>query len=121
MESTPIKVTLTYSTAFKRQLKRLGRKYRHIQSDISPVIDQLTQGDTPGEQVPDLDYTIYKARIRNTDAKRGKSGGYRIIYHLLTNSDCMLIAIYSKSKRVDISASEIKEIISEEEDRQSEP
>lgn len=121
MGSTPTKATLTYSSAFKRQLKRLSRKYRRVRSDIDPVIDQLIQGDTPGEQLPDLDYTIYKVRVRNTDAKRGKSGGYRIVYHLLTNSDRMLISIYSKSKQVDISASEIKEIISEEENRRSEP
>lgn len=120
MGSTPTKVTLIYSAAFKRQLKRLSRKYRHIRSDISPVIDQLIQGDTPGEQFPGLDYTIYKVRARNTDAKRGKSGGYRIVYHLPTDSDRMLVSIYSKSKQVDISASEIKEVISEEENRRSE-
>jgi mRNA-degrading endonuclease YafQ of YafQ-DinJ toxin-antitoxin module len=33
-----------YSDAFKRQLKRLSRRYRHIKNDIKPIIDALSAG-----------------------------------------------------------------------------
>ena len=73
-------VRLLFSTAFKRQLRDLARRYRNIRSDLLPVLDQLLAGQTPGDQVPGTGYAIYKVRLSNRDAKRGKSGGYRVIY-----------------------------------------
>jgi mRNA-degrading endonuclease RelE of RelBE toxin-antitoxin system len=75
-------VTVHYSDTFKRQLKRLSRKYRRIRSDVQPLIEQLEAGETPGEQIQGTGYTVYKAQLANTDAQRGKSGGYRAIYYL---------------------------------------
>ena len=40
-----------YSNAFKRQLKRLSRRYRHIKQDVKPIIDELADGNTPGDQI----------------------------------------------------------------------
>jgi mRNA-degrading endonuclease RelE of RelBE toxin-antitoxin system len=77
-------VIIRYSDAFKRQLRRLSRKYRHIRFDVQPLIEQLELGKTPGDQIPGIDHTVYKVRVKNSDAKRGKSGGYRIIYYLYT-------------------------------------
>jgi len=33
-----------YSEAFKRQLKRLSRRYRQIKNDIKPIVDALIDG-----------------------------------------------------------------------------
>jgi mRNA-degrading endonuclease RelE of RelBE toxin-antitoxin system len=57
--------------------------------------------------------TIYKVRIRNRDAARGKSGGYRVIYYLKTSSAVILITIYSKTEQSDITSVKIKQILSE--------
>jgi mRNA-degrading endonuclease RelE of RelBE toxin-antitoxin system len=54
-------------------------------------------------------------RVRNSAAKRGKSGGYRIIYYLETEIDILLVTIYSKTDQSDIAADEIRRIISKEE------
>jgi mRNA-degrading endonuclease RelE of RelBE toxin-antitoxin system len=70
---------VSYSGAFKRQLKRLARHNRHIRADIDPVIEQLGAGKTPGDRIRGLDYRLYKVRVRNTASTRGKRGGYRII------------------------------------------
>jgi len=107
-------VAVSYSDAFKRQLKRLSRRYRHIRADVQPVIDQLEAGQTPGDQVRGLGHTLYKVRARNTSAKRGKSGGYRIIYYLKTDTDVLLVTIYSKSEQSDVDADELVKIIREE-------
>jgi mRNA-degrading endonuclease RelE of RelBE toxin-antitoxin system len=96
---------------FQRNLKRLSKKYRNIRSDVSPLIEQLRNGNTPGDQVPGTGYTTYKARAANSDARRGKSGGYRIIYQLIDQEIALLLIIYSKSDQEDISASEIAAII----------
>ncbi|MFQ6007105.1 MAG: type II toxin-antitoxin system RelE/ParE family toxin [Woeseia sp.] len=104
-----------YAEAFKRQLKRLRRKYRRIRTDIEPLIEALSAGDTPGDQIQCIGYTVYKARVRNTDAGRGKRGGYRVIYYLADRDAVLLVTVYSKTEQSDISADQIQQIIEEEE------
>jgi mRNA-degrading endonuclease RelE of RelBE toxin-antitoxin system len=65
-----------YSEAFKRQLKRLSRRYRQIKKDIKPIVDALIAGKTPGDQITGTIYTLYKVRAKKSDSNRGKSGGY---------------------------------------------
>ena len=72
-------MVVRYTDAFKRQLKRLSKKYRRIRLDVAPIILSLESGETPGDQVQGTGLTIYKIRARNTDAQSGKSGGYRIL------------------------------------------
>jgi mRNA-degrading endonuclease RelE of RelBE toxin-antitoxin system len=74
-----------FTPEFKRNLRQLAKKYRHIRSDMQPVIDTLVAGELPGDQIPGIGFPVYKVRIRNTDARRGKSGGYRMIYYLPTD------------------------------------
>ncbi|MEW8025990.1 MAG: type II toxin-antitoxin system RelE/ParE family toxin [Candidatus Thiodiazotropha sp.] len=106
---------VSYSDAFKRQLKRLNRKYRRIRSDVEPLITQLEAGETPGDQIQGTGYTVYKVRVKNSDAQRGKSGGYRVIYYLATQDSVLLVSIYSKTEQSDIDDAEVARIISEEE------
>jgi len=107
-------VIVSYSDTFKRQVQRLSRKYRRIRSDVKPLIDQLEAGETPGDQVQGVGHTDYKARVRNSDAQRGKSGGYRIIYYLYTEESVLLVTIYSKTDQPDIDATELVGIIRQE-------
>ncbi len=86
-----------YSDAFKRQLKRLSRRYRHIRGDVQPLLDRLSVGETLGDRIQAPGYVLYKVRVRNSDAARGKSGGYRIIYYVQTERELLLVAIYCKS------------------------
>ncbi len=104
---------VSYSDAFKRQLKRLARHNRHIRADIQPVIEQLEAGETPGDQIRGLDYRIYKVRVRNTGSKRGKRGGYRIIYWLREDDDLLLVTVYSKTEQADITAEALRRIVGE--------
>jgi len=98
---------------FKRDLRILAKKYRSIRRDIQPVINQLETGELPGDKVTGIGYTIFKLRVKNSDIQKGKSGGYRVIYFLKTTDNIILVTIYSKSEREDISAKEIKQILSE--------
>lgn len=67
---------------FNRTFKRLRKKYPHIEADLHPLVHQLERGDTPGDQIQRVQFTVYKVRIPNSDARRGKRGGYRVIYYL---------------------------------------
>jgi mRNA-degrading endonuclease RelE of RelBE toxin-antitoxin system len=103
---------------FTQNIRRLKKKYRNILRDVKPTIEQLESGETPGDQVSGIGYPVFKVRVRNTDAQRGKSGGYRILYYLKTNTNILLLTLYSKSEQDDIAAEDLKSII-EEYDRQS--
>jgi mRNA-degrading endonuclease RelE of RelBE toxin-antitoxin system len=50
-------------------------------------------------------------RVKNSNVQKGKSGGYRIIYYLKTQTYIVLLTIYSKSEQSDITANQIKRII----------
>lgn len=71
---------ISFTPEFKRNLRQLAKKYHHIKSDLQPILDQLTGGGQPGDQVPRVRYEVFKVRAKNSDALKGKSSGYRLIY-----------------------------------------
>ena len=79
----------------------------------SKVIEQLEQGEQPGDQISGVGYAVFKVRVRNSDNQKGKSGGYRLIYYLETTTGIILLTIYSKSEQVDIEADELRKIITD--------
>lgn len=60
---------------FARVIKRLRKKYAHIQDDLAPIINALQSGETPGDQLQGVGVPIFKVRAPNQDARSGKSGG----------------------------------------------
>jgi mRNA-degrading endonuclease RelE of RelBE toxin-antitoxin system len=107
----PPPLQITFTPEFKRNLRQLAKKYRHIKSDVQPIIDQLAGGSKPGDQVPGVRYEVFKVRAKNSDAQRGKSGGYRVIYYVKTESERVLVTVYSKTEQADIAPAEIRQII----------
>src|SRR2546421_7705099 len=105
----PIRVE--YTPEFKRNLRQLAKRYRRIKPDVQPLLDELERRQTPGDQVPGVQYVVYKVRVRNSDSGKGKSGGYRIIYQQSTDETIVLVTIYSKTEQEDIAANEIRQIL----------
>lgn len=100
-----------FTGEFKRNLRQLAKKYRRIKQDIQPVLDELENGATPGDQIPGVSVIVYKVRARNSDTTKGKSRGYRIIYQHTPQDTIILITIYSKTEQSDISPRKIHAII----------
>jgi mRNA-degrading endonuclease RelE of RelBE toxin-antitoxin system len=97
--------------AFKREARALKKRYRNIESDLQTLIRQLQNGELPGDRIPGFaDYIVYKVRVKNSDLRKGKSGGYRVIYQSLT-SITVLLYLYVKSDQDDVTADEICAII----------
>ena len=84
---------VSISDRFESEIRQLGKRYRRIRLDIKPIIEQLEAGELLGDQVPNMDCDLFKVRIKNSDARRGKSGGYRIIYYLKTEDRILLVTI----------------------------
>ncbi len=112
MPTEPVKlIQVEFTPEFKRNLRTLAKRYRHIRSDVQPVIDQLQAGRIIGDRVSGLRYAIFKVRVWNSDIQKGKSAGYRLIYHLKRPTNIVLVTIYSKADQADISARQIRGII----------
>lgn len=89
-------------------------------ADHYPVLDQNSQhphrpggrfwiscgGETPGAtKCPGIGYdAVYKIGVANRDARRGKSGGYRVIYYPQTDVDGLPVTLYSKSDQAAVTA-----------------
>ncbi|MCL4251310.1 MAG: type II toxin-antitoxin system RelE/ParE family toxin [Anaerolineae bacterium] len=96
---------------FAAQVKRLRKKYPNIRLDLQPLIEQLERGETPGDRLQGQAGVAYKIRLPNRDARRGKRGGYRVIYYVPASEYVYLLTVYSKSEIDDISNSVIVELI----------
>lgn len=104
-------VQIRFTDDFQRQIRDLAKRYRKIRLDIQSSIELLETGAVIGEQVQGTGYTVFKVRIKNSDIQKGKSSGYRLIYHLESSNQILLLLIYSKSDKTDVTAAEIKEVI----------
>jgi mRNA-degrading endonuclease RelE of RelBE toxin-antitoxin system len=104
-------IKVVESAKFAKDVKNLKKRYRAIEVDIEPLITQLEAGETPGDMVTGNKYPVYKVRVKNSDIKKGQSGGYRVIYYIQTLESILLTTIYSKSDRANISNEEIEIII----------
>lgn len=100
-----------FTLPFKRRFKALAKRYRQIQTDIQPIVDELQAGNFVGDQISGIRATVFKIRAKNSDIPTGKSGGYRIIYQVLSAEHVLLLLIYAKSDQADVSLEEIENAI----------
>lgn len=97
---------------FRREYKRLRKKYQRLQETVQALVEQLQAGELPGELLQDVrEKTIYKVRLPNKDAGKGKSGGFRLIYYVWTEEGILLLSIYAKSDRENLTSAEIRQMI----------
>jgi len=104
-------ITIKATREFQRKVRSLAKKYRHIQSDLNPILEKLRQGEVLGNRIKGTEALVYKLRVKNRDVQKGKSGGYRLIYWLQTVDSIVLLDIYSKSEQDDIAVATIQKII----------
>jgi mRNA-degrading endonuclease RelE of RelBE toxin-antitoxin system len=108
-------ISIRFSNEFEEELYKLSKRFRKIRSDIQPVLEQLQQGNVVGDRMAGVgeEYAIYKVRVRNSNIQKGKSAGYRLIYQVESPTSILLLTIYVKSDKEDISVNEIREILDE--------
>jgi len=104
-------IQILASPDFKSQLRKLAKRYRSLRLDLQPLLDELQNGNFLGDQISGTNYATFKVRLKNSDIKKGKSAGYRVIYQLRDNTSALLVTIYSKSDESVLTAREIRAII----------
>ena len=112
-ESPSVQIDL--SPEYKQNLRDLSKRYRNIRSDTQAIIEELQAGNFIGDRIPGMgeNYVVLKVRVKNNNIQKGKSAGYRLIYQVESPTSLLLLSIYSKSDREDISPNEIFRILAE--------
>ncbi|MCL7988567.1 type II toxin-antitoxin system RelE/ParE family toxin [Sphingobacterium sp. lm-10] len=95
--------------SFDKQLKRLVKKYPSLKNEYIDLIDSLENNP---EQGTALGNRCYKIRLAISSKRKGKSGGARVIAHLVVEDDAVyLLAIYDKSQRSTLTDAELTELL----------
>ncbi len=91
---------------FKKQAKRLLKKYPSLKNELSVVVSLLETNPQSGES---LGNGCYKIRVSIASKGKGKSGGARIItYVRVVQKHIYLLSIYDKSEQSSISNKELE-------------
>lgn len=98
---------------FEKELDRLSGKYHRVTEEVAVLGDQLKRDERPGDKIPRVGYDVYKVRLKNPSAGRGKSGGFRVIYYVHVADFVLLLTIYSKSEYDDMSPARLRQLIEE--------
>jgi len=96
-------------SVFERQTKRLLKKYPSLKKEIQDLIKELKEVPKKGTSIG---HSCYKIRLAISSKGKGKSGGARVITHVLFKNDTVyLLSIYDKSDIANLTNKEILELI----------
>ncbi len=96
-------------SVFEKQLKRLSKKYPSLKNDLSSLITSLKQNPEQGDYIGNQ---CYKIRLAISSKGKGKSGGARVITHIVVaETTVFLLSIYDKSEQADIPVKEIDALV----------
>ncbi len=99
---------------FRSMLKKLGKTYRKVNDDVETLIAELETGERPGVLLQGVGgREVYKVRLPNTSARIGKSGGFRVHYHVGAEN-VSLFLIWSKSQVDDLPLALTLQVLEEE-------
>ena len=95
--------------SFVKSLKRLSKKYHSLKDDFRDFINNL---ELNPEQGTLLSNNCFKIRIAIKSKGKGKSGGARIITHVVIEEETVyLLSIYDKSEQISVTEKKKKKIL----------
>ncbi|PIX17900.1 addiction module antitoxin [Candidatus Desantisbacteria bacterium CG_4_8_14_3_um_filter_40_12] len=104
---------ICFSKPFKRSLQQLRKRYPQIQSDIESAIEVLFLHPSLGILIPHT-IGVRKLRVPSSNMARGKRGGFRLLYLLDIEKNCIiLLFVYAKPIRENLSQKEIESLVKE--------
>ncbi|NOS55494.1 MAG: type II toxin-antitoxin system RelE/ParE family toxin [Cyclobacteriaceae bacterium] len=94
---------------FKKQAKRLAKKYPSLPSELRELISSLEKSPAQGTMIG---RGCYKIRLSIASKSKGKSGGGRVITHLqVSKKKVYLLSIYDKSEMESITPSDLSGLL----------
>ncbi len=108
-----MKVSIFLHDEFKRQFRRLSKKYHSLTNDLETFQEELQKNPFQGS---DLGGGVRKIRMAIGSKGKGKSGGARVLtLNVLVSDDAnvTLLTIYDKEEIDNVSDNYIKWLVSE--------
>ena len=108
-------VEIIITDIFKREAKRLIKKYHSLKSELTSFEESLTNNPYQGILIAE---NVYKIRVAVKSKGKGKSSGLRVItyLHLVKREDeglsAFLLSIYDKSDIENLSEHQIEKMVS---------
>ncbi len=98
---------------FRSTVKNLRRRYRNVTHDFTDLIQDLRDGNTPGDRIQNVGGSeVYKVRLRNTSARLSKRDGFRVVYHVGEMAITLLV-ICQKPRCADVQPIRIRNLMRE--------
>lgn len=96
-------MAIFFTEYFKRQLKKLKKKFPHVKEDLLDVLETLHI-----ENEISIGRSIYKIRVGSRDMKKGKSGAFRCYVYLYWKKELLVpLCIYTKSEKETLTENEL--------------
>ncbi|MBI5414964.1 type II toxin-antitoxin system RelE/ParE family toxin [Candidatus Peregrinibacteria bacterium] len=93
-----------FTEYFKKQLRKLKKKYPQVNDDLLNVIELFDE-----KRAISIGRSIYKIRIPSSDMKKGKLGGFRAYVYFYVAKDLLLpLCMYAKSETEAITENELE-------------
>lgn len=110
-----MRVEIVNHIEFKRNFKRLAKKYRSLPKDYEKLLNSIEENPLQGDS---LGNNTYKVRMAIASKGNGKSGGARVITYAVTaltpdEYRVTLLTIYDKSEMESVRDTYIQSLISE--------
>lgn len=99
---------IEYSDSFLKEAKKLSKKFKHLKRDLKEAVNEI---ETKKDLGVYLGYNLFKKRVKNSSIPTGKSGGFRIIIYKQIEEKMILISIYSKTTKENLSDEELSQLI----------
>ena len=95
---------ILFSDNFLKEAKTLSKKYKLLKSDLKEAVAEIENLKDFGVS---LGFNLFKKRIKNSSIPTGKSGGFRIIIFEQIEDKIVLISIFSKTEKENLSDNEL--------------
>ncbi|WP_162984531.1 type II toxin-antitoxin system RelE/ParE family toxin [Poseidonibacter antarcticus] len=99
---------IEYSDSFLKEAKKLSKKFKLIKPDLQDAVEEIKLKNDLGVY---LGFNLFKKRVKNSSIPTGKSGGFRVIFYKQIEDRLILISIYSKTEKENLSDEELSNII----------
>jgi mRNA-degrading endonuclease RelE of RelBE toxin-antitoxin system len=95
--------------SFERDAKKLLKKYASLRNELMELGSDLAENPTLG--IP-LGKDCYKIKIGIKSKGKGSRGGARVITYVITeNEEVILLTIYDKKVKSNLSPKELEELL----------
>ena len=104
--------SIILSDNFKKEAKKLLKKYASLERELSEIGSLLEENPTAGISIGN---GVFKIRLSIKSKNKGKSGGGRVVYFVKVVGEIVyLLSIFDKADKANISDKEIELIMKSE-------